>query len=417
MAQTLASIKPMMKQAVKELGLGHARSSSSSSGQRSPAAALLKTVGSRLGKSVAAGTAELSETPMVNSLYPGSRSKSVQFSNAVHSTRVTHREYLQDVITGSVAGVFNLDVYNLNPGLSFTFPYLASIAQNFEEYHVHGLVFEFVSSASTYAAGTAMGTVIMAMEYNAAQPAFTNKLLMENSDYAVSARFDKNMVYGVECGSHAQNTFYVRNGASSLPITSTDVGAFYIATQPSASLAPLLNIGELWVSYDVELIRPRLGPSRWGSYHQQIGAIAAGSPGPVTSNGTSSGAPTVYGSLTNASTSWFITSPTLSTYSFPDAAIGDVYQVTVLASTATGTWTQGFALTLTKFSVFNFLDLQSGSAGNLSIATGLYAVGVFFIQVNGADPSFVLTSGTAGGASNGDVFIVNLGNGYTINNL
>jgi len=203
----------------------------------------------------------------VNSLIAGGKPDAGASFGSTHDVvRIRHREYISDLYTGPTAGVFSNNTLSVNPGLSTTFPYLAPIAANFEEYRFRGLVFEFVSSTSPYLAGGAMGTLVAAMQYNPLAEPFSNKPQMENSDYAVSSRFDTNLMYGVECKEFTQNSYLVRY-SDSAPLTAYDVGTFQFATAPGSTFPVNSTIGELWVSYDIELMRPRISQARFGIGH------------------------------------------------------------------------------------------------------------------------------------------------------
>jgi hypothetical protein len=94
-----------------------------------------------------------------------------EFSNDKRCTIVTHREMICD-IQGSTN--FSSQVFRINPAIATTFPWLSSIAGNYEQYVIQGLVFEF-KSTSAYAlssSNAALGTVIMATQYNSLSPAF-----------------------------------------------------------------------------------------------------------------------------------------------------------------------------------------------------------------------------------------------------
>lgn len=156
----------------------------------------------------------------------------------------------------------------LNPALAETFPFLSQIADAYEEYRLRGLVFEFKSTSSEYVVGAggtssgALGTVIMATNYNAANnPAFTDKKSMENYQYAQSAAPTKSMLHQVECkGSGTPlKTLYLRTGpaAPNTDIRMYDLGNFCIATQGMITEVDNATIGELWVAYDVEFFKPK----------------------------------------------------------------------------------------------------------------------------------------------------------------
>jgi len=402
------SVKPMIRQALKSMGTAMGSSLGAYMGAPKQGAQFGKTVGMKISKLIGSGDYAVTDAPAVNSLFPKSSNGGgyAQFSSSSGATRITHREYIKDIQTSLTAGAFSIEGLEINPGLSFNFPYMAAIAQNFEEYRIRGMVFEFVSSCSSYSSGTAMGTTIMAMEYNSAAPAFTNKPQMENSDFAISARFDKNMMYGVECSSNVQNSYYVRSGASSLPVTTTDLGVLYIATQPSASLTAGMTIGELWVSYDIELLRPRITPARWGYSHQSLANAANGYYSPTTTKVI------VYGSLTGVTYTW--AQPSL-TIKFPNASIGDSYNIFLHCITA------GTVITTssTAASGFSILPLLTSGASGVSLSGSQIVTITAYITVSdiSSPPYFIITMPSATVAGTGDVIIQNMGNGFNSTTL
>lgn len=178
-----------------------------------------------------------------------------QFSQTRQSTQVCHREYLGDI--QGTAG-FNNAMYSLNPGIATTFPWLATVAQNYQEYKFHGLIFEFRPLITDFVTSGAPGVVVMATNYNADSPIYTTKQEMENSEFAVSVKPTNALIHGVEC--KINETIlphrYVRSGAVPLgqDLRLYDYGNFQFATQAN----PVQDLGELWVSYCVEFLKPQL---------------------------------------------------------------------------------------------------------------------------------------------------------------
>ena len=79
-------------------------------------------------------------------------------------TILRHREYLGAITSSSSANSFKIQTYPLNPAQSDTFPWLSTIAQNYEEYRPNGMMFEFRSTASDAIASStnlALGQVMM----------------------------------------------------------------------------------------------------------------------------------------------------------------------------------------------------------------------------------------------------------------
>ena len=126
---------------------------------------------------------------------------------------VRHREYITDVVAHAA---FTNVSFALNPGMNQTFPWLAGVAASFESYEWRGLVLEYKTNYSDAISTTgSLGTVIMATSYNANDVAFTNKLEMENYEFANSNKPSLSVYHPVECerNQNVLNHLYVRTGA------------------------------------------------------------------------------------------------------------------------------------------------------------------------------------------------------------
>jgi hypothetical protein len=257
------------------------------------ASALGEAIGSKLGTKLSKfiGSGDYTSNTddiRVNSLIKGCTTAAYPtFESTSSSVTMQHREFITDVYSPKDAGNFSIESWQVNPGLANTFPYLAAIAQNFELYRIKGMMFEYISSTSPYNTNSAMGTVILSALYNSNSPPFRNKAEMENSDFAISARPDKSLVYGLECASNVQNMYYIRTGEdSTTPITATDLCTLYFGTNLPSTWPISSPLGELWVTYDIEFARPKANQLRFGSYWMNL-VSTSGSPwvptqGPVS---------------------------------------------------------------------------------------------------------------------------------------
>jgi hypothetical protein len=172
--------------------------------------------------------------------------------------RVAHREYIGDII-GTTAFANNVQL-SLNPGVSATFPWLSQLATNFEQYKLHGCAFEYKTTSGTSigSTNTALGTVIMATQYDVYDTPFTTKQQMENYQFGSSCVPFENMVHPIEC-KPSQTTvdkLYIRSGSISGDQRLYDLGLFQLATAGMQS--GVTTIGELWVTYDVTLMKPKI---------------------------------------------------------------------------------------------------------------------------------------------------------------
>lgn len=187
----------------------------------------------------------------------GAQVPSMHSSN--ESITLRHREYITDVAMNGTA--FTTQTFPLNPGVFSTFPFLSTIAQNFQEYTFLGLVFEYkTTSATALVSGTntAMGSVQMAFQYRADAPVPATKQGLLNEMWSVDTVPSQNCILPVECAPK-ENPFqiqYVRNFlAPPGDIKMYDLGTLVVATSGGQPLQTNV-IGEIWVSYEVELRKP-----------------------------------------------------------------------------------------------------------------------------------------------------------------
>lgn len=181
-----------------------------------------------------------------------------QFSSTQATNIVCHREYIGD-ITGTTA--FTVSSYNIQPGVTGTFPWLAGIAANYSQYRIHGMVFEFRSLITDFITGGAPGVVVLATNYNADDAAYTSKRQMENSEYATVNKPTENIMHLIECDPKQTSIteLYTRTTtlAASQDYKTYDHGKFQVATQGN----PVQLLGELWVTYCVEFFKPETNTS------------------------------------------------------------------------------------------------------------------------------------------------------------
>ena len=178
------------------------------------------------------------------------------FSPLTSGFRLTHREYIRDV-SSSIA--FNTLTYQINPGLPDLFPWLSTIAANFEEYEIHGMVvyLNTTSGTAVSSTNTALGLWGCVTQYEPDNPTFTNKQQCENYVGCQTAVPFHSLMHGVECApnSNVLGKRYVRTGGVDKDLKFYDWGKFQYFSQGSQASNV---IGEMWVSYDISFYKPRL---------------------------------------------------------------------------------------------------------------------------------------------------------------
>lgn len=180
-------------------------------------------------------------------------------------TRVTHREYVGDV---PMTVGFRCTSYDLTPFSAVTFPWLSQMADQYSQFKILGMIVEFRSLAANAVAGAnaGMGSVSLSCCYDvwAAPPA--SKTESNNALYAVSCKPSESMQFAIECEPDvtvSQPLFInpTRYGTpGGLPLaTSPDPRAYKFARLDLVTVgssADYAGAGELWITYDIMMLKP-----------------------------------------------------------------------------------------------------------------------------------------------------------------
>lgn len=247
-------------------------------------------------------------------------------TNPISSSGNTIRfqEYLGDVVTSATAGEFSINNYIINAANAKTFPWLSQIASNYEQYEIEGLLFYFKSTSgdALNSTNTALGTVMLATQYDVMDENFKSKSEMLNYEFSSSGKPSDTIVHMIECDPRQQtiNLLYTLPDGQAIPDGADkrlyELGRFAIAT--TGFQAASVNIGELHITYQVRLLKPKLVDSL-GSTNAYLSRHAI-----LIDNATPFG--------TNQVTSRSATGPKItnnSTVFFPQSAIDQTYQMVV----------------------------------------------------------------------------------------
>lgn len=187
-----------------------------------------------------------------------------EFSRGEHSIRVRHREFISEIPVPTNPTDFNLRSWLINPANKELFPWLGQMSRQYQQYRIHGMVIIFKSTTSDYAAAGPLGSIMMATNYNAVDREYDSKVELENSEFAVSAKPSLNLIHAIECDPKVTglDTLYVRDPAYDTGEPNDrrfyDYGKFQFATQGLPG-TPGSSMGELWITYDIELMKPIIG--------------------------------------------------------------------------------------------------------------------------------------------------------------
>jgi hypothetical protein len=297
--------------------------------------------------------------------------------------RITKTEFLRQLYAPAVAGAFQNLVLPLQPGLESTFPWLALVAPQFEEYEFLQLMFYWRPMVSDFNSGTGqVGEVVMATQYNPGEAPFADISRAKNYMGAMSTKSSIPMRHGVECdplkNSGAAGK-YVRVGPLQGPnqdIKQYDLGTLNVMVSGTPPAYSNQVLGELWVAYTVVLRKPKL-PDSGGDdilrdyFQSEVPTVDPGQPAPLTFDGMGG---TLFGQQNrfNGSILWGITSgpPTASdlflNYTVPPWFAGDL-QITVTLIGVSGTAVSIYDQPALQGNITNIPDM-----GNANGASGIH---------------------------------------------
>lgn len=184
--------------------------------------------------------------------------------NPSHGGQVIRfQEYLGDVRTSGTAGAFSSRSYLINAGNPDTFPFLSQIAANYEQYEIEGMLFEFRSTSADAlnSVNTALGTVMMATQYDVLDTEFASKTEMLNYEFSTSTKPSASCIHMIECDPRqtSVNNLYVLYNQAVPDMADPrlyNLGRFTVAT--TGFQGTDVNIGEIHVTYQVKLLKPKL---------------------------------------------------------------------------------------------------------------------------------------------------------------
>jgi hypothetical protein len=281
---------------------------------------------------------------------------------------VRHKEFVTTVNSStdfSVQGSFDI-----NPGNPTLFPWLSGVAARFQEYKLRGMVYHYVPTSGSAVSSTnaALGAVMLQTSYRASDTPPVNKIELLNEYNSNESVPCEAFCHPIECDPKENpfNIQYVRSVATTAAEDKLlyDLGTTHVAVQGCQSNG--YPIGDLWVTYEVELKKPVVA-SNITSYFSTYGAVII-SPTSTSSMFTGS---TV---TTNGSLPITLSGNSIQ---FPKGRVGS-YQVTVRLSGSMTAFTWANSVTLTNCTALtgppgytNLTTTKGGTTDSMDGATKL----------------------------------------------
>jgi hypothetical protein len=268
------------------------------------------------------------------------------------SVIVTHREFVRD-ITGSPT--FEYKTFDICPTESAAFPWLSVMAQAYEQYEFLGLLACYVPTSGDAIASTnnALGTVMIATEYDVSRKPFHTKSEMEQYMFVTSEKPSKSQIHPVECNPNRDvlNARYMdgpfRTQAAAIDSTAASAGSNDIARNlrctgrlqiATTGQQAVTTVGELWWTYKVKLSKPRGLPpgAEGGNLHATQGAT------PIVSGEAQFAGAIVVDDSTSPARGIGVTSDTITLYG---ERPGTLIDIVLMADGVTGSGTYTFGST------------------------------------------------------------------------
>jgi hypothetical protein len=199
-----------------------------------------------------------------------------------------HREYVGDITSGPFAAgsttstAFDMQVYHLNPGNSSLFPWLSGQAQGFQEYEMHGQLFQLITETADFSANFAIGNMMMAADYNPVCVDPASKVELLELEYSASVKTSHDLIMPIECdrANNGQNHLWIAldNDYLGTDARSFDLAKVYVATQGQPN--EFTKVAELWNTYEVWFYKPKLPESSvtGSGFHMQISGVTSFDP-------------------------------------------------------------------------------------------------------------------------------------------
>jgi len=216
-------------------------------------------MGAGISKITGYGDYVVQENSMTRNSFSSSDVPSFGVGN--NEVRVTHREFVQSLAVPVDSTQYNNITFDINPGNSALFPWLSKIARNYQQYRINGMVITYKSMTSEYSSAGSLGTVGIATNYNVNDVPYPNLVAFENSQFAVVNKPSLSIIHAIECKEFAKNglQLYVSDPGNQDAVTSDARFYNFAKLQVMTDGLPQASgttIGQLWVSYDITLLKP-----------------------------------------------------------------------------------------------------------------------------------------------------------------
>jgi hypothetical protein len=167
------------------------------------------------------------------------------------NTVITHSEFIGTVTTSSTSFQLNKFI-SIQPGLNVAFPWLSTIAGNFDRYRFLSLEFDFIPACPT----STLGTVYMAFDPDALDngPIQTSDMFQYKANLQFSPFLTQKLKLSKDLIDRILYTRLASQNIGNGDLKTYDVGSFFLATDMTASG---VSLGTIRMTYRIVLIDPQ----------------------------------------------------------------------------------------------------------------------------------------------------------------
>jgi len=173
---------------------------------------------------------------------------------------VTEDENIGIIVSPDSTSFSILSTYPINPGQATTFPWLSSIAKNFEKYRFLNLEFYVVPQVSQFANGGRTGEVILSLDYDASDAApGSYQQQADQVPHSTAMPYQRQSLRANPREMHLESDAkFIRPGGlpGASDIKTYDAGNFFLGC--TGLDASVFNVCSLHVKYTCELTVPVL---------------------------------------------------------------------------------------------------------------------------------------------------------------
>jgi len=180
---------------------------------------------------------------------------------------INHREFVGNIYA-TADTKFHFQKYGLNPANQAFFPWLSKVATNFQQWKLKGAIVHLKSMATSYAANLSLGTIFAGIQYNYYAPDPNNMRELANLDGSCTHKSSKDVYLPIECAPRltSMDELYIDNPGviKEGDLRFNYMGNIYVGcegvkytTAPAPGEEPPV-LFQVWISYEVELMKPIL---------------------------------------------------------------------------------------------------------------------------------------------------------------